>query len=153
MSDLLSINEADIGSSIIPMIERFDREVVKAEPLFSIQGQRLEALARDLPYHQRHYSDQAAEAKALVKWLENHRNKVEARLSKNYLQGQRAFGARETTVLINGEKEMVEHNQLIIEATLCLQKLDAIVDGFSQMGWMLTNMTKLRVAEVHTAVI
>jgi len=153
MSALLTIDEADIGGSIIPMMEKFDSEIAKAEPLFKLEGRKVIDIARDLPYHQQHYSELAQEAKALVKWLENHRAKIEARLTRNYLNGQRAYGARETSTLINGEREMVEHNQLVIEAQLCLQKLDAIVESFQQMGWMVGHITKLRVAELQSVVL
>lgn len=153
MSALLNIDDADIGGSIIPMMEKFDAEIAKAEPLFELQGRKLVDIARDLPYHLHYYSQLAQEAKGLVKWLENHKAKIEARLTKNYLNGQRAFGQRETSTLIAGEKDMIEHNQLVIEAQICQQKLDAIVQSFEQMGWMVGHKTKLLVAELHSAVI
>ena len=153
MSALLTIDENDIGGSVIPMMEKFDAQIAKAEPLFKLEGRKLMDIARDLPYHQNHYSALAQEAKALVKWLENHKARIEAKLTKNYLQGQRAFGQRETATFIAGEREMVEHNQLVIEAQLCLQKLDAIVESFEQMGWMVGHITKLRVAELQSVVL
>ena len=153
MSALLTIDEADIGGSIIPMMEKFETETRKAEPLFQLEGRKLADIARDLPYHQHHYALLAQEAKALVKWLENQRAKIEARLTRNYLNGQRAFGQRETSTLIAGEKDMVEHNQLVIEAQLCQQHLDAIVESFQQMGWMVGHITKLRTSEMHSVVL
>ncbi len=153
MTTLLQIDETKLVEELDAFFTKYDREVQKAEPLFSLEGARLEVIARTLPYNQSHYDMLAQEAKQLVKWLENHRARIESRLTKNYLQGNRAYGARETSTLIAGEKEMVEINQLIIEASLAHQRLDAIVEGFKQMGWMVGNITKLRVASLQDVVI
>lgn len=153
MTAFLTIDETRLGEELMRFFDRYSSEIEKAEPLFSLEGRRLEEIARSLPYHQAHYDKLAKEAQQLVKWLENSRARIEARLTKNYLQGQRAYGARETSTLVAGEREMVEHNQLIIEATIFYQKLDSIVEAFKQMGWMVGNITKLRVAELQDVVI
>ncbi len=153
MTAFLTIDESRLGDELDRFFSRYQSEIEKAEPLFVLEGRRLEEIARSLPYHQSHYDQLAREAQQLVKWLENSKARIEARLTKNYLQGQRAFGARETSTLVAGEREMVEHNQLIIEATIFHQKLDSIVEAFKQMGWMVGNITKLRVAELQNVVI
>lgn len=153
MTVFLTIDETRLGEELMKFFDRYSAEIAKAEPLFVLDGRRLEEIARTLPYHQAHYDQLAKEAQQLVKWLENSKARIEARLTKNYLQGQRAYGSRETSTLVSGEREMVEHNQLIIEATLFYQKLDAIVESFKQMGWMVGHITKLRVSELQDVVI
>ncbi len=153
MTTLLQIDESRLVEELDSFFTKYDAEIKKAEPLFSLEGERLEVIARSLPYNQAHYDMQAQEAKQLVKWLENHRARIESRLTRNYLQGNRAYGARETSTLIAGEKEMVEINQLVIEASLYHQRLDSIVEGFKQMGWMVGHITKLRVASLQDVVI
>lgn len=153
MTAFLTIDETKLAAELSSFFERYDREIKKAEPLFELEGRRLEEIARSLPYHQSHYDQLAKEAHQLVKWLENFRARIEARLTRNYLQGQRAYGSRETSTLVAGEKEMVDHNALIIEAQLFYQRLDAIVESFKQMGWMVGHITKLRVSELQDVVI
>jgi hypothetical protein len=153
MSPLSELDESKLVEQLFPMFTRFEEDIEKAQPLFEMQGQRLEVMARTLPHNQAFYDQRYREARQLVKWLENHMARIEARLTKNYLQGQRAYGARETAALIAGEREMVEHKQLIIEASIIQEKLDAIVEGFKQMGWMVQNITKLRIAELHDVVL
>lgn len=153
MSFLFTLEEDWLRDQLPEIFERFQQHVSNAEPLFDLDGARLETRIRNLPNHQVFYSHRAAEMKQVVKWLENYRAKLEARFTKNYAQGPRALAAREAATFINGEKEIVELNQLIIEATLLHQQLDDIVEGFKQMGWCLSNITKLRVAELQDAVI
>ena len=149
----LTIDEQQLVEELHRFFSRYDEEIAKAEPLFQLEGSRLEVIARSLPYNQAHYAKLAEEAKQLVKYLENYRSKVESRLTKNYLNGQRAYGAREQSVMIAGEREMVETNQLIIEASIRYNQLNEIVDAFRQMGWQVGNITKLRVASLNDVII
>jgi hypothetical protein len=153
MSFLFTLEESKLNEQLPDLFENYQRHIDAAEPLFKLQGMRLEQIARDLPEHQTFYAHRAIEMKQVIKWLENYKAKLESRFTKNYAQGQRALAAREASTFINGEKEIVELNQLIIEATLLYQQLDDIVEGFKQMGWSIGNITKLRVAELQETII
>lgn len=132
---------------------QWEREVNDAAPIFEIEGERLVKIARDVPHHQFFYAKRAQEAKALVKWLEILKAKKESRHLKNYNNLPRALGAREQATYIQGEKDVVELNQLIVEANLKQQHFDEIVEAVKQLGWMVGHITKLRVAEMQDVVI
>jgi hypothetical protein len=149
MSFLFTLEEGKLAEQLPAIFENYEKHITNAEPLFELEGVRLELLARNLPHHQTFYANRAAEMKQVIKWLENYKAKLESRFTKNYAQGQRALAAREVTTFIGGEQDIVELNQLIIEATLLYSQLDDIVEGFRQMGWMIGNITKLRVAELQ----
>lgn len=153
MSFLFTLEEDKLADQLPAIFENYENHIKQAEPLFDLDGMRLELIARNLAQHQVAYARRAAEMKHVVKWLENYKAKLEARFTKNYSQGQRALGVREATTFINGEKDIVELNQLIIEASLLYSQLDEIVEAFKQMGWMLGHVTKLRVAELQEAII
>lgn len=148
MSFLFGLEHDKLAAQLPSIFEKYEGYVEQAEPLFELEGVRLEKLTRDLPQHLAVYGKYASDMKQLIKWLENWKSKTEARLTKNYTQGQRVLGAREQAAFIAGEKDMVELNELIIETTLIWQKLEAVKEGFQQMGWCLSNIVKLRVAEL-----
>ena len=153
MSFLFTLEEDKLAEQLPAIFENYENHIKKAEPLFDLEGMRLELIARNLPQHQMFYAHRAHEMKQVMKWLENYKSKLESRYTKNYSQGQRALTARDITTFIGGEKEIVELNQLIIEATLLYTQLDEVVEAFRQMGWMVGNITKIRVAELQEAVI
>lgn len=153
MSFLFTLDESKLAEQLAEIFDATELEIRKAEPLFDIEGARLELLARDLPKHQGHYDVKAQEMKQLMKWLENYKAKQEAILLKNYSKGQRALSATDQRILIGGEKDIIETNQLIIATTELYGKLDAIVEAFKQMGWMIGHITKLRVAELGDIII
>lgn len=153
MSFLFTLEENKLAEQLPAIFENYEKHIKNAEPLFELEGIRLELIARNLPHHQTFYAHRAAEMKQVMKWLENYKAKLEAKYTKNYSQGQRALGVREATTFINGEKEIVELNQLIIEATLLYSQLNEIVEGFKQMGWMVGAVVKLRVAELQETIL
>ena len=132
---------------------QWEEEINNAEPLFDIEGERLEKLARDIPHHQFFYAKRAQEARAVVKWLEIQKTRKESRHVKNYNNSPRALGAREQALYVQGEKDVVELNQLIVEVALKQQQFDEIVEAVKQMAWMLGHITKLRVAEMQDVII
>ena len=149
----LGVQNEDLRSELPAFFDAWQQEIDNAEPIFKIEGERLEKLARDLPHHQVFYAQRALEARAVVKWLEVLKGKTESRYIKNYNQSPRALGVKEQSQYLQGEKEIVELNQLIVEAELKRGQLDEIVEAVKQLGWMIGNMTKLRVAEMQDAVI
>lgn len=153
MSFLFTLEEDKLGDQLPSIFDEYERLVEEAEPLFQLEGMRLELIARNLPYHQAHYMKKSDDMKQVVKWLENYKAKLEAKFTKNYMQGQRSLTQRDANTLIAGEREIVELNQLIIEAALIHGKLNDIVEGFKQMGWMVQSIVKLRIAELQETVI
>ena len=153
MSFLFTLEEDRLAEQLPALFENYEKHIQAAEPLFKLEDARLESVARTLPQYQTFYAHRAAEMKHVIKWLENYRAKLEARFTKNYSQGQRALAAREATTFINGEKDIVELNQLIIEASLLHLQLNEIVEGFRQLGWCISHITKLRVAELQEAIL
>lgn len=149
----LGDNNQELMAQLPGFFETWQKEIDSSEPLFNIKGARLEGLARDVPHHQAHYAKRAQEARALVKWLEVQKGRTEARYIKNYQNAPRALGAREQAQYLQGEKDIVELNQLIVEAALKQQQLDEIVDAVKQMGWMLQSIVKLRVAELQDSIL
>lgn len=135
------------------IFEKYELAIGRAEPLFSLDGQKLEVIAMTIPKHQAYYADKCQEARQLVKWLENSKAKLEAIHLKNYSRGQRALSASDQKIFLAGEPNIIEFNQLIIEATLFYNKFDSIVEAFKQMGYMVGAIVKLRVADLETIVL
>jgi hypothetical protein len=142
-----------MAPQLLNFFDKWEKEIANAAPIFNIEGERIEKLARDLPHHQVFYAQRAQEARALVKWLEIMKAQKEARHIKNYNNSPRALAAREQAAYIQGEKDVVELNQLIVNTALLQQQFEEIVEAVKQMGWMIGNITKLRVAEMQDAVI
>jgi hypothetical protein len=149
----LGTKNEELALELPAFFESWSIEIEQAAPIFQIEGERLEKISRDLPLHQAHYAQRALDAKAVVKWLEIQKAQKESRHIKNYNNSPRALGVREQSMYVQGEKDVIELNQLIVEAELRRGQFEEIVDAIKQLGWQIGNVVKLRVAELHDVVI
>jgi hypothetical protein len=153
MSLALELTEGTYGAQLLEIFPLYQRSIAEAEPLFELEGERLERIARTVPKHQSTYAQKALEMKGVMKWLENYKGKLEAIHLKNYNKGQRALSVTDQKTLTAGEPNMIELNQLIIEAATLYGQLTEITEAFKNMGWMVGHITKLRVAELGDIIL
>lgn len=153
MSFLLTLDEEQLGE-IVNLLPKYEEKIASAEPIFKLEGRRLEEIMRTLPHYQSSYDASYQELKALEEWLNIIREKKIGKLWKKYNEGYaRALAARDIQAYINSEKEIVELNQIIVEIVLLKNHLLSIVEALKQMGWMVGNITKLRISEMEDAIL
>lgn len=153
MSLTLSLSESELDK-IIPLMDKFEARVKAAEPIFNLDGRKLEEVLRTLPYHQASYDQTLQEVKAVEEWLLTMKEKRIAKVWKKYNEGySRQLTTRDIQAYIGGEKDIIEINQILVEIVLIKNNLSAIVDAIKQMGWMCGHITKLRIAELDEVIL
>ena len=153
MSFLLTL-EMDKLDAILDVLPKYEQKVLEAAPIFKLEGRKLEEIMRTLPHHQSNYGRAFHEIKALEDWLQNVNEKETAKLWKKYLEGYpKQLSQNDIKSYIAGEKVIVELNQIIIEVSLIKNHLSDIVDAIKNMGFMMGNVTRLRVAELDEATL
>lgn len=152
MSFILTL-EMDKLDAILEILPKYEQKVKDAEPIFNLDGRKLEEIMRTLPFHQSTYSRAHHEIKAVEEWITNVKEKESAKLWKKYLEGYpKQLSQRDIQAYIAGEKIIVEINQILIEVQLIKNHLSDIVDAIKNMGFMMGHVTKLRVAELDEAI-
>ena len=153
MSFLLTLSE-DKLEEIIPLLPKYEEKIAAAEPIFKLEGRKLEEIARTLPHYMSSYDRSYHEMKSLEEWVNNIKEKKVGRLWKKYNEAySRQLTTRDIQAYIAAEKDIVEMNQIIIEITLLKNHLSSIVEALKQMGWMIGHVTKLRVSEMQDAIL
>jgi len=153
MTFLLTLDE-DKLDEIVPLLPKYEQKIAAAEPIFKIEGRRLEEVMRTLPHYQSAYDQAFQEMKGLEEWILNIKEKRVGKLWKKYNENySKALSTKDITMYIASEKEVVEINQIIIEVVALKNNLASIVDALKQMGWMVGNITKLRISEMQDAIL
>lgn len=153
MSFILTLNEENL-SSIIELLPKFEKLIACAEPIFNLDGLRLEQVMKTVPQYQHSYDSAYQELKALEEWLNGIKEKRMAKVWKKYLEGyQRALSTKDIQVYAAGESSIVEINQIVIEISLLKNQMLSIVEALKNLGWMVGHITKLRVAEMQEAIL
>lgn len=153
MSFLLTLSEDKLGE-IVPLLAKYEERIQAAEPIFKLEGRRLEEVARTLPYHQSSYDQALQEMKALEEWVTNIKEKKVGSLWKKFNEGySRQLSAKDIQMYIGADQDIVNYNQILIEVVVLKNNLNAIVEALKQMGWMIGHITKLRISELEEAIL
>lgn len=147
-------NDEIMFAQLLNVITDFEGYVEKAEPLFDLNMKKLEEVCRTIPKNLNVYDRYYQEMKSVEEWMLIKREKIQAKLWKKYLEGYaRALSAKDIQMYIQGDPEYVQFSELIVEVSSIKAKLQSIVKGFEQMGWMVGHIVKLRVAELQDTVL
>jgi hypothetical protein len=139
---------------VIEHIAKYETAIAEAEELFNMEGKKLEYLCRVLPANIVRYDEYHNELKSLEDYLKAKRDVIESKLWKKYVEGySRALSTRDIQAYIQGDAEYVSYTELILEVVHVKTQIKSIVEAFGQMGWMLSHVTKLRVAEMQDAIL
>lgn len=134
-------------------IKFYEIELNNARTEIKIRGS-LEKAASDLPGLIEHRFSQLQEIEAILEYLNIQHRKLRSKWFKKYLENyQRALSSRDVEKYVDGEQEVVDYSELINEFALLRNKWLAVIKGFDQKQWQITNITKLRVAGMDDASI
>lgn len=133
-------------------LEVYEALVAGAPPLFELKGMLLEEACKSHVANLGMYDMMLQECKTIELYLEGRREQVEAEQHKYYLESSaRALGARDLAMYIRSDPQVIEIAQIILDVGHVRRQLEAIVEAFKTMGWSLSNIVKLKVAQLdHT---
>lgn len=132
----------------------YDELIKAAEPLFELENKALEVACREHAQNLMFYAITLEECKAVENFLRSRAEEVEATLHKQYLKSEaRALSATEMKSYIRSDPQYVEANQILIDVAHMRGQLEQIVAAFQTMGWSLSNIVKLRIAQLDHVVL
>lgn len=133
-------------------LQIYEELITAAESMFELKGKVLEDAVKEHLQNLALYDTMLQECKTIEFFLETKKEETEATLHRHYLENsQRQLGARDLTMYIRGDPQMVEVNQVLLEVGHVKRQLEAVVEAFKTMGWSLSNIVKLRVVQIdHT---
>ena len=135
-------------------LDLYTQLITAAEPLFDLENKNLEVACREHAQNLMFYSVTLEECKTVENFLRARAEEVEANLHKHYLKSEaRALSATEMKSYIRSDPQYVEVNQILIDVAHTRGQLEQIVAAFQTMGWSLSNIVKLRIAQLDHVVL
>lgn len=121
---------------------------------FNLDGRRLEEIAKN-------FSRRKFEAKVLHNQVKLNLDEIQAVLSS--LEGKfwfyynekypRELSAKDIQMYISAVPEVVTVRQLLVNLNFVKGKYEAVLDAMDSLGWMISHITKLRVASLQDEII
>lgn len=140
--------------SLIPdFIEFYENELVDARSELSLKGS-LEKHAAQLPGIVEQRYSQLQEIEAVLEFLNIQLRKDRSFHFKKFIEGyNKTLSSRDAEKYVDGVADIVDSTILINEVALLRNKFLGITAGHSAKNFMLSNISKLRVAGLDDATI
>lgn len=140
--------------NVLNYIDKAQAELDNSEPVFDMHGKKLEYLCKMQPHYLVRYKKCHSDMKSIYDLVSSKRDVVQSRLWRKYNEGyQRALSTRDIQSYISGEPEYVQLTELMLEVAHIRDQFDDIVKALESMAWMLSHITKQRVAEIQDTVL
>lgn len=135
-------------------LEIYEELLKAAESLFELEGKLLVDACKAHLSNLALYDTMYQECRTIELFLESKREEIEATLYKQYVEtSQRQLSAKDLTMYIRGDPQVIEVIQVLLEVSHVKRQLEAVVEAFKTMGWSLSNITKLKVAQIEDTIL
>jgi hypothetical protein len=129
----------------------YESQLLEAKGETSLRG-NVEKNARDLPGIIEHRFNQLQEIEAVLEHLNIELRRLRSNHFKRYLEHyNRAMSSRDAEKYSDGEPEVLEMQKLINEFALIRNKFQGLIKAIDNKQFMISNITKLRVAGMEDA--
>lgn len=141
-------------SKIADRLVNYELVIKASEPVFEMSGRKLEEIIKQQPQDLSMYALLLQECKTIESYVETKAEEQEGLLLREYhASGARALGATELKSYLKSDPRYVEIKHIINDVNHIRRSLEAIVAALETMGWSLTNITKLRVAQMDHVIL
>ena len=148
MSEVSTLSDKTL-QQIVDRVTLYEQMVTLAEPIFSIEGKRLEEVLKEHAHNLITYDTLLQECKSIEDLVRSRLDKVKAaeweRLNERH---NRSLNTKDIEAYIAGIPQYTEVYGVLLIVVEIKRKLEAIVNALTSMGWSLNNIVKLRVAQL-----
>jgi len=128
----------------------YDKDLEDAEVRLKIKGKKLEVSNSENSAWLHYYDQRRAELKSLVKFFQMEEDRIRGTLYKSYKENySRALGERDILKYIDSENDYLKIHSILIEVEEMYELYQAVVNAFTTRNYALSNITKLRVAQLE----
>lgn len=141
-------------AKIADRLANYELVIKSSEPLFDMSGKKLEDICKSHPQYLSMYNTLLQECKTVEQYVETKVEEQEGLLYRKYIDsGARALGATELKQYVRSDPAYVEIKSILADVNHIKRTLEAIVAALETMGWTLSNIVKLRVAQMDHVIL
>lgn len=143
---------AELGSDyteLLTILAQYDNELTSAKDKLTATG-RLDVLIGKTSGYLHYYDQRKTELHTLVKFFQSEEARIRSCLFRSYKENfSRALNANEINKYIDGESTYINIHGLLLEVEEMYELYKVAVDSFMNRHYALSNITKLRVAQLE----
>jgi len=132
------------------LLDVYEENLSNAKTQLEIKGKKLEIANSENSAWLHYYDQRRVELHTLVKFFQAEEERVRGSLFKSYKENySRALGEREINRYIDNEDAYIYVHSLLLEVEELYEQYQSTVNAFISRNYALSNITKIRVAQLE----
>ena len=132
------------------LIDEWTKILEAAEPVFKIEGKKINEVARTHSEHLFKYERLVYDIKRHEDLINLDIDRAEAAAWKKYTEGYSIrLSSTDIRAYVSGDPDVIIAKELKIELCTLRHQAEAVVDAIKNMGWMISHVTKLVVEQLE----
>ncbi len=142
------------NEEIPALLNEYDLFIEQNAGVFETDGKNLEVLCRTYSHNLDIFDRKLRVLKIVEDYVRNEMRKVESRLWRHYNEKhQRSLTTTDIKAYISGEPDYVAWHTVLLEVSYLTQQYESIVETLKAFNWQLSNVVKLRIAQLEDALL
>lgn len=147
---LISQNQA----LIVQYLSDYEDYLATIEPFFEMDGKRLEQICKEHSQKLYMFKKKLNDLKSLEEFFKMKMDEKSSERFKHWNEKhQRALSTKDIQQYILSDPDYLTAAEIYLEVVHMKNQYVAVVEGLEDMGWMISHITKLRVAELEDALL
>ena len=132
------------------LLEAYETDLANARGQLEIKGKKLEIANSENSAWLHYYDQRKVELNTIVKFFQAEEERIRGSLFKAYKENySRALGEREINKYIDNEDAFIYVHSLLLEVEEVYELYQSTVNAFISRNYALSNITKIRVAQLE----
>jgi hypothetical protein len=149
MSTISEMSDSNL-QKVVDKLILYEKMIDDSKKCFELDGRNLEDACKKQSQNLMMYDVAFQECKTIQDLVETHRDVIKSnhwkRLNEKHAK---SLTTRDIEAYIMGESDWVKMTELVLEVVETRRKLEAIVEALKSLGWSLSHIVKLRVAQLE----
>jgi len=145
----------ELNLNIVPAkIALYEQLIDAAEPCFELNNKKLEDAVKIHSKDLMFYDLMLQECKTIEETIKTKVEEIESSCYKRISEGnKKALGTTEIKQYIKSEPKYVSAMEILLEVQHTKRRLESIVEALKSLGWSLSNIVKLRIAQLEKTIL
>lgn len=136
------------------LLEEYEKALIGIDDIIELKGKNLETANRENPAWLHYYDNKRIELATLVDFLNMQVKGSRGKLYKSYTENHMVdLGERAKDKYIDTEPAYMTKFEVLLEVKEVYEKYNAAVEALKSRGYILNNITRIRVASMEDAEI
>lgn len=148
------VNLSNNLGNLISILDDYDKKIGEAKACFQLEGEKLEDMCKKHAQDLYVYDSLLGELKVIENLMEMKASEAESIAYKFYNEKNGLkLSTSDLKMYVQSDQTYMDHKTLLFEVQRVRRQAEAVVEALKDLGWNLSHIVKIRVADLEDTIL